>query len=72
MGPTRELAPWCARARVDQAEHVSFLHRVTRSLDPADDATTGRSPAPITIDVELDAVLSTGVVTEVEHELSVQ
>lgn len=44
--------------------HVALLHRVTRNFDPVEAAMSGRPSAPIVMDVELDAVLSTGVVTE--------
>ena len=44
--------------------HVVLLHRVTRNFDPVEAAMSGRPSAPIVMDVALDAVLSTGVVTE--------
>ena len=46
---------------------MALLHRVTRNFDPVDAAMSGRSSAPIVIEVELDAALSTGVVTESEQ-----
>ena len=53
-----------SRTELDQDVHVALLHRVTRNFDPVEAAMSGRSSAPIVMDVELDAVLSTAVVTE--------